>query len=78
MNQKYLQGISSDMENLDSVVFFEATPENISAFFGTTPMGRYGCYWHYKRSVILNCKNGLDRHLSGSRIFGEKDSSDLC
>ncbi|MBS1335971.1 MAG: hypothetical protein HP054_10150, partial [Blautia sp.] len=32
MNQKYLQGISSDMENLDSTVFFEATPENISAF----------------------------------------------
>ena len=32
MNQKYLQGISSDMENLDSAVFFEATPENISAF----------------------------------------------
>lgn len=36
MNQKYLQGISSDMENLDSTVFFEATPENISAFWHGT------------------------------------------
>lgn len=32
MNQKYLQGISSDMEGLEDAVFFEATPENISAF----------------------------------------------
>ena len=32
MNQKYLQGISSDMESLDDAVFFEATPENITAF----------------------------------------------
>jgi len=32
MNQKYLQGISSDMDSADDAVFFEATPENISAF----------------------------------------------
>ena len=32
MNQKYLQGLSSDMENSDDAVFFEATPENITAF----------------------------------------------
>jgi len=32
MNQKYLQGISSEMNNPNDAVFFEATPENISAF----------------------------------------------
>lgn len=32
MNQKYLQGLSSDMDSPQDVVFFEATPENISAF----------------------------------------------
>ena len=32
MNQKYLQGLSSDMPGISSAVFFEATPENISAF----------------------------------------------
>ena len=32
MNQKYLQGISSNMESVDDAVFFEATAENISAF----------------------------------------------
>lgn len=32
MNQKYLQGISSDMDGIEDAVFFEATPENITAF----------------------------------------------
>ncbi len=32
MNQKYLQGLSSDMNSANDVVYFEATPENISAF----------------------------------------------
>ena len=32
MNQKYLQGISSDMDGTEDAVFFEATPENITAF----------------------------------------------
>lgn len=32
MNQKYLQGLSSEMANTNESVFFEATPENISAF----------------------------------------------
>jgi len=32
MNQKYLQGLSSDMDGAADAVFFEATPENISAF----------------------------------------------
>ncbi len=32
MNQKYLQGISSNMRRRNEAVFFEATPENISAF----------------------------------------------
>ena len=32
MNQKYLQGLSSNMGSLSEAVFFEATPENISAF----------------------------------------------
>ena len=30
MNQKYLQGISSDMERAADAVFFDATPENIT------------------------------------------------
>ena len=32
MNQKYLQGLASDMAGASSAVFFEATPENIAAF----------------------------------------------
>ena len=32
MNQKYLQGLSSDMSGPGDAVCFEATPENISAF----------------------------------------------
>ena len=32
MNQKYLQGLSSNMESPNEAVFFEATPENITAF----------------------------------------------
>ena len=32
MNQKYLQGLSSNMESPNDAVFFEATPENITAF----------------------------------------------
>lgn len=32
MNQKYLQGISSNMSGFQDAVFFEATPENIAAF----------------------------------------------
>ena len=32
MNQKYLQGRSSHMESLDEAIFFEASPENITAF----------------------------------------------
>lgn len=32
MNQKYLQGRSSRMVSLDEVIFFEASPENITAF----------------------------------------------
>lgn len=32
MNQKYLQGVSTDMRDSNDAVFFEATPENISAF----------------------------------------------
>lgn len=32
MNQKYLQGLSSDMRGRSDAVYFEATPENISAF----------------------------------------------
>lgn len=36
MNQKYLQGISSDMENLDSTVFFEATPKTFQLFWHGT------------------------------------------
>lgn len=32
MNQTYLQGVYSDMADPDDAVFFEATPENISAF----------------------------------------------
>ena len=32
MNQKYLQGVSSDMCDSNDAVFFEATPENISVF----------------------------------------------
>lgn len=32
MNQKYLQGFSSHMMSDDESVFFEATPENITAF----------------------------------------------
>lgn len=32
MNQKFLQGLSSDMESSDDSVIFEATPENITAF----------------------------------------------
>ncbi len=32
MNQKYLQGLSSDMDSSNDAAFFEATPENISAF----------------------------------------------
>lgn len=32
MNQKYLQGRSSDMSEFHDAVFFEATPENITAF----------------------------------------------
>ena len=32
MNQKYLQGLSSNMESQTMPIFFEATPENITAF----------------------------------------------
>ena len=32
MNQKYLQEISSNMKDPDEAVFFEATPQNITAF----------------------------------------------
>ena len=32
MNQKYLQRISSNMKDQDEAVFFEATPQNITAF----------------------------------------------
>ena len=32
MNQKYLQGLSSNMESPNEAVFSEATPENITAF----------------------------------------------
>ncbi len=32
MNQKYLQGLSTNMDGSEDAVFFEATPENIAAF----------------------------------------------
>lgn len=32
MNQKYLQGLSTNMDGPEDAVFFEATPENIAAF----------------------------------------------
>ena len=32
MNQKYLAGLSSDMDSKEDIVYFEATPENIAAF----------------------------------------------
>lgn len=32
MNQKYLQGLSTNMDSPEDAVFFEATPENIAAF----------------------------------------------
>ena len=32
MNQKYLQGISSDMSSIEEAIFFEVIPENIIAF----------------------------------------------
>lgn len=38
MNQKYLQGLSSNMESPNEAVFFEATPENITAFLMQQPM----------------------------------------
>lgn len=78
MNQKYLQGISSDMENLDSTVFFEATPENISAFLARHRWAEMSAIGTMKDQSFLTARMGLIRHLSGSRIFGEKDSSDLC
>ena len=44
MNQKYLQGLSSNMESPNEAVFFEATPENITAVFNAAPMGTNVCH----------------------------------
>lgn len=38
MNQKYLQGLASDMERPAEAVFFESTPENIAAFLSQHTM----------------------------------------
>ena len=40
MNQKYLQGLSSNMESPNEAVFFEATPENI-----TGKIQSLSCQW---------------------------------
>lgn len=58
MNQKYLQGLSSNMESPNEAVFFEATPENITAFFNAAPMGTNVCHWNCGRPIFFNCKNG--------------------
>ena len=59
MNQKYLQGISSDMENLDSTVFFEATPENISAFLARHRWAEMSAIGTMKDQSFLTAKMGL-------------------
>ena len=58
MNQKYLQGLSSDMENSDDAVFFEATPENIS-IFDAAPVGVNVRHWNRGQPFFFNCKNGV-------------------
>lgn len=59
MNQKYLQGISSDMENLDSAVFFEATPENISAFLAQHRWAHMAAIGTIKDQSFLTARMGL-------------------
>lgn len=48
MNQKYLQGLSSNMESPNDAVFFEATPENITAFLMQHPWSELYLYYNNK------------------------------
>ena len=59
MNQKYLQGISSDMEGLEDAVFFEATPENISAFLVQHWLAEMSAIGTVDEKTFLTARMGL-------------------
>lgn len=59
MNQKYLQGFSSDMESPDNAVFFEATPENITAFLMQYQRAQMSAIGTVDNRLFLTAKIGL-------------------
>ena len=59
MNQKYLQGISSNMEGLDDAVFFEATAENISAFLVQHRLAQMSAIGTVDDKSFLTARMGL-------------------
>ena len=59
MNQKYLQGISSDIEGLESAVFFEATAENISAFLAQHGLAHMSAIGTVDEKSFLTARMGL-------------------
>lgn len=59
MNQKYLQGCSSQMKNLDEVVFLEASPENITAFLYKHRMAKESLITTVDDKPFLTARMGL-------------------
>lgn len=57
MNQKYLQGLSSNMESPNEAVFLKRLPKYHS-IFNAAPMGTNVCHWNCGRPIFFNCKNG--------------------
>lgn len=59
MNQKYLQGLSSNMESPNDAVFFEATPENITAFLMQHQWAQMSAIGTVDDRSFLTAKMGL-------------------
>lgn len=59
MNQKYLQGLSSNMESPNEAVFFEATPENITAFLMQHQWAQMSAIGTVDDRSFLTAKMGL-------------------
>lgn len=59
MNQKYLQGLSSNMESPNDAVFFEATPENITAFLLQHQWAQMSAIGTVDSRSFLTAKMGL-------------------
>ena len=59
LNQKYLQGLSSDMDSPEDAVFFKATPQNIAAFLAAHRWADFTSIATVDEKTFLTARMGM-------------------